>query len=170
MRAVTQASFGGPEQLKIDSIDKPIPAAGQVLVRVIATSVNRPDIIQRQGNYPPPPGDSEVLGLEIAGEVAEVGSGVLRWKVGDRVMGLVGGGGYAEFATAWAHHLMTVPETLTWAQAASVSETYITAHLNIFQCPGLLDGQSALLHGGGGGVNIAAIQLCQALVPGALCL
>ena len=75
MRAVTQASFGGPEQLKIDSIDKPIPAAGQVLVRVIATSVNRPDIIQRQGNYPPPPGDSEVLGLEIAGEVAEVGRG-----------------------------------------------------------------------------------------------
>ena len=74
-------------------MDKPIPAAGQVLGRVIATSVNRPDIIQRQGNYPPPPGDSEVLGLEIAGEVAEVGSGVLRWKVGDRVMGLVGGGG-----------------------------------------------------------------------------
>ncbi|MDG1192518.1 MAG: NAD(P)H-quinone oxidoreductase [Arenicellales bacterium] len=166
MRAVTQASFGGPEELKIDLIDKPIPGAGQVLVKVIATSVNRPDVIQRQGNYPPPPGDSEVLGLEIAGEVAELGSGVSRWKVGDRVMGLVGGGGYAEFATAWEHHLMAMPETLTWAQAASVSETYITAHLNLFQYPGLSDGQSVLLHGGGGGVNIAAIQLCQALVPG----
>ena len=93
MRAVTQASFGGPEELKIYLIDKPIPGAGQVLVKVIATSVNRPDVIQRQGNYPPPPGDSEVLGLEIAGEVAELGSGVSRWKVGDRVMGLVGGGG-----------------------------------------------------------------------------
>ncbi|MBT4106348.1 MAG: alcohol dehydrogenase catalytic domain-containing protein [Proteobacteria bacterium] len=124
MRAVTQASFGGPEELKIDLIDKPIAAAGQVLVKVIATSVNRPDVIQRQGNYPPPPGDSEVLGLEIAGEVAEVGAGISRWKVGDKVMGLVGGGGYAEFATAWEHHLMAVPETLTWAQAASVSETY----------------------------------------------
>ncbi len=166
MRAVTQANFGGPEELKVDLIDEPIAAAGQVLVKVIATSVNRPDVIQRQGNYPPPPGDSDVLGLEIAGEVAEVGAGVSRWKVGDRVMGLVGGGGYAEFATAWEHHLMAVPETLSWAQAASVSETYITAHLNLFQYPGLSDGQSVLLHGGGGGVNIAAIQLCQALVPG----
>ena len=166
MRAVTQANFGGPEELKVDLIDEPIAAAGQVLVKVIATSVNRPDVIQRQGNYPPPPGDSDVLGLEIAGEVAEVGARVSRWKVGDRVMGLVGGGGYAEFATAWEHHLMAVPETLTWAQAASVSETYITAHLNLFQYPGLSDGQSVLLHGGGGGVNIAAIQLCQALVPG----
>jgi putative PIG3 family NAD(P)H quinone oxidoreductase len=166
MRAVTQANFGGPEELKVDLIDEPIAAAGQVLVKVIATSVNRPDVIQRQGNYPPPPGDSDVLGLEIAGEVAEVGAGVSRWKVGDRVMGLVGGGGYADFATAWEQHLMAVPETLSWAQAASVSETYITAHLNLFQYPGLSDGQSVLLHGGGGGVNIAAIQLCQALVPG----
>ncbi len=165
MKAVTQSEFGGPEVLELQSIDRPAPGSGQVLVRVLASSVNRPDVVQRQGNYPPPPGESKVLGLEIAGEVAEVGADVTRWTVGDRVMGLVGGGGYAEFAVAWEQHLMPVPEALSWAQAASVSETYITAHLNLFQFPGVVDGQRVLLHGGGGGVNTAAIQLCRALVP-----
>tara|TARA_B100001123_G_scaffold439054_1_gene575098 strand:+ start:110 stop:934 length:825 start_codon:yes stop_codon:yes gene_type:complete len=106
-----------------------------------------------------------VLGLEVAGIIAEVGEGVDEWMPGDRIMGLVGGGAYAEFALAWASHLMPVPETMSWAEAACVCETYITAHLNLFQFPGLENGQSVLLHGGGGGVNTAAIQLCRALVP-----
>ena len=165
MKAVVQDEFGGPSVLQVQEIENPSPKDGQVLVRVIATSVNRPDVVQRQGNYPPPPGESKVLGLEIAGEVVAVGSGVTRWSVGDRVMGLVGGGGYAEFAVAWEGHLIRVPEGLSWAQAASVSETYITAHLNLFQFPGVSNGQRVLLHGGGGGVNTAAIQLCRALVP-----
>jgi len=165
MKAVTQNEFGGPETLQVGALDRPAPGEGQVMVKVLASSVNRPDVVQRQGNYPPPPGESKVLGLEIAGEVVEVGPEATRWSVGDRVMGLVGGGGYAEYAVAWEGHLMPVPPELSWAEAASVSETYITAHLNLFQFPGVSDGQRVLLHGGGGGVNTAAIQLCRALVP-----
>ena len=165
MKAIVNDSFGGPEVMRVASVPEPTPGPGQVLVRVVATSVNRPDVIQRQGNYPPPPGDSNILGLEIAGTVAALGDGVDQWCCGDRVMGLVGGGAYAEFSVAWSGHLMRIPESMSWEQAACVSETYITAHLNLFQFPGLLDGQQVLLHGGGGGVNTAAIQLCRALAP-----
>ena len=165
MKAVLQKSFGAADTLYLGEQSTPTPGPGQVLVRVATTSVNRPDIIQREGNYPPPKGDSQVLGLEVAGIIAEVGQGVDEWTPGDRVMGLVGGGAYAEFALAWASHLMPVPETMSWAEAACVCETYITAHLNLFQFPGIENGQSVLLHGGGGGVNTAAIQLCRALVP-----
>lgn len=143
----------------------PEPGANQVLIRVAATSVNRPDIIQRQGNYNPPQGESEILGLEVAGTVDAVGEDVTDWKRGDRVMALIGGGGYAEFAVAHAGHLMTIPENMTFAQAACVCETYITAFLNLFRLGRLKDGESALLHGGGGGVNTAAIQLCRHLAP-----
>lgn len=143
----------------------PEPGANQVLIRVAATSVNRPDIIQRQGNYNPPQGESEILGLEVAGTVESVGEDVTDWKRGDRVMALIGGGGYAEFAVAHAGHLMTIPENMTFAQAACVCETYITAFLNLFRLGRLKDGESALLHGGGGGVNTAAIQLCRQLAP-----
>lgn len=143
----------------------PEPGANQVLIRVAATSVNRPDIIQRQGNYNPPQGESEILGLEVAGTVDAVGEDVTDWKRGDRVMALIGGGGYAEFAVAHAGHLMTIPENMTFAQAACVCETYITAFLNLFRLGRLKDGESALLHGGGGGVNTAAIQLCRQLAP-----
>ena len=165
MKAIVIDSFGGPEVMRVASVPEPTPGPGQVLVRVVATSVNRPDVVQRQGNYPPPPGDSNILGLEIAGTVAALGDGVDQWRCGDRVMGLVGGGAYAEFAVAWPGHLMRIPESMSWEQAACVSETYITAHLNLFQFPGLFDGQHVLLHGGGGGVNTAAIQLCRALAP-----
>ena len=165
MKAVLQKSFGAADTLYLGEQSTPTPGPGQVLVTVATTSVNRPDIIQREGNYPPPKGDSEVLGLEVAGIIAEVGEGVDEWTPGDRVMGLVGGGAYAEFALAWASHLMPVPETMSWAEAACVCETYITAHLNLFQFPGIENGQSVLLHGGGGGVNTAAIQLCRALAP-----
>jgi len=165
MKAVLLREFGRPDVMYIGSIAKPEPGPEQVRVKVKATSVNRPDLVQRQGNYPPPKGDSEVLGLEIAGVVDAIGPGVHHYKVGDRVMGLVGGGGYAEYAVAYAGHLMSIPESMSFAEAACICETYITAYLNIFVIGELKGGDSVLLHGGGGGVNTAAIQLCRALAP-----
>ena len=163
MKAVLVDGFGGADVLRVGEVERPVPGPGQVLIRVMASSVNRADITQRQGNYPPPPGESEILGLEVAGTIAElgpeVGAEVDGWKLGDRVMCLVGGGGYAEHATAYADHLIAIPETMSFEEAACVCETYITAFLNIFLIGGFEDGRTALLHGGGGGVNTAAIQL-----------
>ncbi|MFO7982321.1 MAG: NAD(P)H-quinone oxidoreductase [Desulfuromonadales bacterium] len=165
MKAVLLDDFGGVDVLKVGEIDKPAPGEGQVLVKVVATSINRPDLVQRVGNYPPPPGDSEILGLEVAGTIDEVGPGVRDWKVGDRVMSLVGGGGYAEYAVAYADHLMPIPESMSFEEAACVCESYITAFLNVFMIGGLENGNNAIFHGGGGGVNSAAIQLSKALTP-----
>jgi putative PIG3 family NAD(P)H quinone oxidoreductase len=165
MKAVLMDGFGGVEVMKIGEIDRPVPGEGQVLLKVHATSVNRPDLVQRMGNYPPPPGDSEILGLEVAGTVAELGPGVTGWQVGDRVMTLVGGGAYAEYAVAYASHLMTIPQSMSFEEAACVCESYITAFLNLFMVGGLKDNNTAIIHGGGGGVNTAGIQLCKALVP-----
>ena len=142
----------------------------QVLIKVKATSVNRPDLVQREGNYRPPPGDSDILGLEVAGEIAAVGDQVVGWFVGDRVCALIGGGGYAEYAVAHAEHLLSIPDRLSFEQAACICETYLTAYLNVFLLGGLEAEQSVLLHGGGGGVNTAAIQLCRQLVPDARCI
>ncbi len=167
MKAVLIEDFGAPEVMKIGEIDKPQPKANEVLIKVVATSINRPDLVQRVGNYPPPAGDSEILGLEVAGTVAAIGSDVGNWKVGDRVMALVGGGGYAEYAVAFENHLMPIPDTMSFAEAACVNESYITAFLNVFMIGGLKDGQTAIFHGGGGGVNTAAIQLAKALTPNA---
>jgi len=167
MKAVLMEGFGGLEVLKVGEVQKPAPKENEVLVRVHATSINRPDLVQREGKYPPPPGDSEILGLEVAGVVEELGPGVTGWQVGDRVMSLVGGGGYAEYAVAYANHLMRIPESMSFEEAACVCESYITAFLNVFMIGGLEDGQTAILHGGGGGVNTAAIQLCKALTPNA---
>lgn len=165
MKAVLMEGFGGVEVLKIGEAQKPAPKENEVLVRVHATSINRPDLVQREGKYPPPAGDSEILGLEVAGVIEELGSAVTGWKVGDRVITLVGGGGYAEYAVAYDNHLMAIPESLSFEEAACICESYITAFLNVFMIGGLQDGETALLHGGGGGVNTAAIQLCKALVP-----
>jgi len=165
VKAVLIHKFGGAEVLRIGEAEQPTPGNGQVLVGVVATSVNYPDIVQRKGKYPPPRGESEVLGLEVAGTVQALGVGVDHWSVGDRVMGLVSGGGYAEYAVAYADHLMRIPESISFEEAACICEAYITAYLNIFMIGGLDDGDSVLLHGGGGGVNIAAVQLCQALTP-----
>src|SRR5665647_1058566 len=165
MKAVLMEGFGGVEVLTIGEAEKPAPAEGQVLVKVYATSINRPDLVQREGKYPPPAGDSEILGLEVAGVIEALGAGVTGWQVGERVMTLVGGGGYAEFAVAYANHLMRIPESMSFEEAACVCESYITAFLNVFMIGGLQDGETALLHGGGGGVNTAAIQLCKALAP-----
>ena len=165
MKAVLLDGFGGPEVLKIADTQIPTPVAGQVLVKVVATSVNRPDIVQREGHYPPPKGDSEIPGLEVAGIIEETGPGVTSCKSGDRVMSLVGGGGYAQYAVAWADHLIPIPEAMSFESAACVCESYITAFLNIFMIGGCKDGRAVLVHGGGGGVNTAAIQLCRKLVP-----
>jgi NADPH2:quinone reductase len=165
MKAVLMNGFGGLEVLKVGEIDKPAPKEGEVLVKVVATSINRPDLVQREGKYPPPPGDSEILGLEVSGTIAELGPGVEGWKVGDRVITLVGGGGYAEYAVAYACHLMHIPDSVSFEEAACICESYITAFLNVFMIGDFQDGQTAILHGGGGGVNTAAIQLCKALTP-----
>ena len=165
MKAVLLEGFGGVEVMKIGEAEKPTPKEGQVLLKVHATTVNRPDLVQRMGNYPPPAGDSEILGLEVAGVIEELGAGVTGWKVGDRVMTLVGGGSYAEYAVAYASHLMPIPESMSFEEAACVCESYITAFLNIFMIGGLKDNNTAIIHGGGGGVNMAGVQLCKALVP-----
>lgn len=165
MKAVLMDGFGGLEVLKVGEIDKPTPKEGEVLVQVAASSINRPDLVQREGKYPPPPGDSEILGLEVSGTIAELGPGVEGWKVGERVISLVGGGGYAEYAVAYASHLMRIPDSMSFEEAACICESYITAFLNVFMIGDFQDGQTAILHGGGGGVNTAAIQLCKALTP-----
>jgi putative PIG3 family NAD(P)H quinone oxidoreductase len=165
MKAVLMEGFGGIEVLKVGEAQRPSPKENEVLVRVHATSINRPDLVQREGKYPPPPGDSEILGLEVSGVIEELGPGVTGWSKGDRVVSLVGGGGYAEFAVAYANHLMRIPESMSFEEAACICESYITAFLNVFMIGGLQDGETALLHGGGGGVNTAAIQLCKALTP-----
>ena len=166
MKAVLLKDFGDADQLYIGELPQPVASAGEVLIKVAATSVNRPDIIQRQGNYPPPKGDSEVLGLEVAGVVESVGANVTGFSTGDRVFALVGGGGYAEYAVAVAGHVMKIPANLSFEQAACICETYITAYLNtiVLGQPG--DEDFVLLHGGGGGVNTAALQLCNTLLPG----
>ena len=163
MKAILQAEFGGADTLHIGETGTPQPGEGQVLIKVAATTVNRADCVQRQGNYHQPPGDSPILGLEVAGTVDALGPGVSGLEVGERVMSLVGGGGYAEYAVAYASHVMRIPERLDFHQAACVCETYITAYLNIFMLAGLKDGETVLVHGGGGGVNTSAIQLCKAL-------
>src|SRR6266704_3633020 len=165
MKAVMLDGFGGVEVLKVGEAPRPVPKENEVLVRVMATSINRPDLVQREGKYPPPPGDSEILGLEVAGTIAELGPNVAGWKVGDRVLSLVGGGAYAEYAVAHTGHLMPIPAPMSFEEAACVCESYITAFLNLFLIGGLQDGNTALIHGGGGGVNTAGIQLCKALVP-----
>jgi putative PIG3 family NAD(P)H quinone oxidoreductase len=165
MKAITQNGFGGPEVLALGEAPAPEVSPGRVLIRVAATSVNRPDVVQRQGHYPPPPGESPILGLEAAGVVAGVGAGVEGFAAGDRVFALLGGGGYAELAAAHAGHVMRIPDGLSFESAACICETYITAYMNLFLNARLADGETVLLHGGGGGVTTAAQQIVRALTP-----
>jgi putative PIG3 family NAD(P)H quinone oxidoreductase len=165
MRAVVLDGFGGPEVMRLDEVPRPRPGPGQVVIRVAATSVNRADLQQRTGNYAPPPGESEILGLEVAGVIEQLGEGVTGWRVGDRVMTLVGGGGYAEHAAAAAGTLMPVPDGIDLVQAAGIAEVFITAWLNVFREAALKPGETLLVHGGASGVGTAAIQLAKALGP-----
>ena len=139
--------------------EPPEPAADHVLVEVAATAVNRADLLQRAGRYPPPPGASDILGLELAGRIAGLGAGVTGWSAGDRVCAIVAGGGYAERCLVHAGSLMRVPERLSLAEAAAVPEAFLTAFVNLFQEAELRAGESVLIHGGASGVGTAAIQL-----------
>src|SRR6516164_10687182 len=133
MTAIAIRAPGGPDVLIPEERDVPRPAAHEVLVQVAAAGVNRPDVMQRQGLYPPPPGATDIPGLEIAGEVVALGSGSERWKIGDRVMALVVGGGYAQYCAAHETHALPVPSSLTLTEAAAVPETFFTVWHNAFQ-------------------------------------
>lgn len=168
MKAVLLKDFGDTDVMYIGDTPDPEIGPDQVLIKVAATSVNGPDLIQRQGRYPPPPGESQILGLEVAGTIEAVGRRLSDDLRGQRVMALIAGGGYAEYAAAYASHVIPIPENLSYEQAACVPETYITAYQNLVLNAGLRDGESVLLHGGGGGVNTAAIQICKSLMPGGI--
>jgi putative PIG3 family NAD(P)H quinone oxidoreductase len=165
MKAILLDGFGGPEVLKLGEAEAPPAGPGRVLIRVAATSVNRPDVSQRQGNYPPPPGESPILGLEAAGIVEALGPGVAGFARGERVLALLGGGGYAELAAAHAGHVLRIPPKVSFEEAACICETYITAYMNLFLNARLADGETVLLHGGGGGVTTAAMQIVKVLAP-----
>lgn len=167
MKAILFNDFGTPDVLYFGETERLVPQAGQVLIKVAATSVNRPDLVQREGKYPAPKGESPILGLEVSGVIEEAGEGVIDWQPGERVMALVAGGGYAEYALAYAGHVLPIPDSMSFQEAACVCETYITAYLNVFMLGELQDGKTALIHGGGGGVNTAALHLCQHLTPSA---
>jgi NADPH:quinone reductase len=165
MRAVLLDGPGDAGRLRFGEAEAPEPGPGQILIRVAATSVNRPDLLQREGRYPPPPGASEILGLEAAGTVAALGAEVGGFDIGERVMALLTGGGYAEYAVAETSHTLRIPDALSFEQAACICETYITAYMNLFLGAALADGETVLIHGGAGGVGTAALQLCTALAP-----
>jgi NADPH:quinone reductase len=150
---------GPPEVLVPDRMPVPRPGPGEVLIRVAAAGVNRPDVLQRQGGYPPPPGASDVPGLEVAGEVVAAGAEVERWRVGDRVMALVASGGYAEFCTAPGPQVLPVPGGLSMVEAGAVPETFFTVWTNVFDRGRLRAGETLLVHGGSSGIGTTAIQL-----------
>jgi NADPH2:quinone reductase len=154
---------GGPEMLAAEQRPLPQPAEGEVLVKVAAAGVNRPDVMQRQGLYPPPEGASDIPGLEIAGEVVALGAGVTRWTRGDKVMALVVGGGYAEFCPAHESHCLPVPSGLTLIEAAAIPETFFTVWHNAFERGALKRGETLLVHGGSSGIGTTAIQLAREL-------
>ena len=161
MKAIVLSEFGDESVLKLGEAPEPSPGPGEVRLRVRATAVNRADLMQRRGMYPPPPGASEILGLECAGEVVECGAGVEGWKPGDRAMALLAGGGYAEQAVVHAGSLMPIPDRLSFEEAAAIPEVFLTVFLNVFQLGGLEDGGSVLVHGGGSGIGTACIQLAK---------
>jgi NADPH:quinone reductase len=162
MTAVAISSPGGPEVLKAVSMPTPKPGPGQILVKVAAAGVNRPDVAQRMGVYPPPPGHSPLPGLEVAGEVAEVGAGVTRWRAGDKVCALVNGGGYAQYCIAEESSTLPIPSGLDMVRAGAVPETFFTVWNNVFERGGLRPDEWFLVHGGSSGIGTTAIQLAKA--------
>ena len=163
MTAIAVRDGKGPaENLIPISVPNPEPGPGQVLIRVRAAGINRPDVLQRLGYYPPPPGAPDTLGLEVAGDVAALGEGAPRWKVGDQVTALLPGGGYAEFAVVDARHALPIPKGLTLVEAASLPETVFTVWANVFDIGRLLAGETCLIHGGTSGIGVTAIQMAKA--------
>jgi NADPH2:quinone reductase len=162
MTAIVIRSPGGPDVLVPQ--ERPVPAPGEheVLVKVAAAGVNRPDVMQRKGLYPPPPGATDIPGLEIAGEVVALGPKVERWKPGDKLMGLVVGGGYAQFCPVHESHALPLPPSLSLVEAAAIPETVFTVWHNVFERGGLKAGETLLAHGGSSGIGTVAIQLAKA--------
>lgn len=162
MTAIAIPTPGAPEALVPETRPVPAPRKGEFLVKVAAAGVNRPDVMQRKGLYPPPPGAPDIPGLEIAGEVVALGEGVTRWKLGDTVCALVSGGGYAEYCLAEEGASLPVPAGLTMREAAALPETFFTVWTNVFDLAGLKAGESFLVHGGTSGIGTTAIQLAKA--------
>lgn len=159
MRAIVIEAPGDEDVMRVGEVAAPVPGPGELRLRVAAAAVNRADLLQRQGLYPPPPGASPVLGLECAGTVAGMGAGVTGWKVGDRAMALLSGGGYAEEVVVPAVCALPVPERLDLVEAAALPEVFLTVFLNVFQLGGLAADGAVLVHGGGSGIGTAAIQM-----------
>src|SRR6185436_653226 len=162
MRVIEIVEPGGPDVLRPGERPLPQPTAEDVLIRVEAAGINRPDVMQRQGKYPPPPGASDVPGLEVAGRIVRVGEAASRWKVGDEVCALVAGGGYAEYCVAPAPQCLPIPKGLSAVGAAAIPETFFTVWTNLFQRARLTDGERTLIHGGTSGIGTTAIQLARA--------
>ena len=163
MTAIEITHPGGPEVLRAVQRPVPRPNHGEVLIRVDAAGVNRPDVLQRRGHYPPPPGASDIPGLEVAGTIVETGAAALRWQVNDRVCALVAGGGYAEYCVAPAAQCLPIPGNLDVVSAAAVPETFFTVWTNLFQRGALRAGERVLIHGGTSGIGTTAIQLAHVL-------
>ncbi|OEC96724.1 MULTISPECIES: NAD(P)H-quinone oxidoreductase [unclassified Rhizobium] len=162
MRFVDLPSFGGPEVMTIARKPLPVLKPGEILVRVEAAGVNRPDVAQRQGTYPPPKDASPILGLEISGEVVDVAPGVTEFSIGNKVCGLANGGGYAEYCALPAGQALRFPNGYDAVRAAAIPETFFTVWANLFQMAGLTEGESVLIHGGSSGIGTTAIQLARA--------
>jgi NADPH2:quinone reductase len=163
MTAICIEGGSGPAKaLQPCTVTRPLAGPGEILIAVRAAGVNRPDIAQRKGNYPPPPGAPAGLGLEVAGEVVQVGAGAPRWKIGDRVTALLGGGGYAQYASVDARHALPVPADLDFVQAAALPETVFTVFSNVFEIGALKAGETLLVHGATSGIGVTATQLAKA--------
>ena len=159
---VIEGGKGPASALKPEHRPIPTPGAGEILIKVAAAGVNRPDILQRMGFYPPPPGAPDILGLEASGEVVGLGDGVSRWKLGDKVTALLGGGGYAQYCTVDARHALPIPQRLDLVQAAALPETVFTVYANVFEHGGLKAGETLLVHGATSGIGVMAIQMAKA--------
>jgi NADPH2:quinone reductase len=161
MREIAFDGAGGPDVIRVREVPVPAPGPGKVLIEVVAAGVNKPDCFQRQGHYPPPPGESDVPGLEVAGSIVAIGEGVAKSRLGETVCALLGSGGYAEYAVADARLCLPVPRGLNFTEAAAIPETYFTVFDNVFTRGRLKPGETILVHGGSGGIGTTAIQLAK---------
>jgi len=161
MNAITISEPGDAEVMQLSRVTTPTPAAAEVLIRVAAAGINRPDVMQRQGMYPPPPGAPDILGLEVSGSVVAIGEAVTQLKIGEQVCALVAGGGYAQYCIASEALCMRIPDNMDMVSAAALPETYFTVWTNVFERGGLKSGESLLVHGGSSGIGTTAIQLAR---------